>query len=49
MISALEIGTVLFPALALAALIVGHVSSLPKPKRVPIRVRHTDRRHRPDA
>lgn len=49
MISALEIGTVLFPALALAALIFGHASSLPKPKRVRVRVRHTDRHQRPDV
>jgi hypothetical protein len=36
MIIALEIGT----ALSLFALITAYVSSLPKPKRVPVRVRN---------
>jgi len=37
MIIALEIGT----ALSLVAMIAGYVSTLPKPKRVPVRVRNT--------
>ncbi len=43
MIIALEIGI----ALSLAAMIAGYVSSLPKPKRVPIRVRNSEQRRRP--
>lgn len=49
MIDGMEIGLALFPALALAALIVRHVSTLPKPKRVRARIRHDQRRYRPDA
>jgi hypothetical protein len=42
MIIALEIGT----ALSLVAMIAVYVSSLPKPKRVPVRVRDTGQRQR---
>lgn len=42
MIIALEIGT----ALSLVAMIAGYVSSLPKPKRVRIRVRDAGPRQR---
>ena len=42
MIIALEIGA----ALSLIAMIVGYASSLPKPKRVPVKVRDTGPRQR---
>lgn len=42
MIIALEIAT----ALSLAAMIAGYVVSLPKPRRVPVRVRTTGSRQR---
>lgn len=44
MIDGMEIGLALFPALALAALIVRHVLTLPKPRRVPARIRQAQRR-----
>lgn len=42
MIIALEVGI----ALSLVAMIVGYAASLPKPKRVPVRVRARDAGHR---